>query len=132
LHGIKITKNNSFIIVYTENPSQYQNWHSQLIFKGILITFHQDFEVKKLIGVGGNAKVYLGTKKESSKQFAVKAFIKEKIVKTKNGVESIMNEIKIMRMCDSPHILKLFEVYESVHSIYFIIEVLQGGNIKQW
>ena len=40
-------------------------------------SFHEEFLVTKMIGKGSFAKVYLATKKENNKQYAIKAFNKE-------------------------------------------------------
>ena len=43
----------------------------------------------------------------------------------------MLNEIKIMRMLNHQHILKLYGVYESTNSIYLILELLLGGNLNE-
>lgn len=40
-----------------------------------------------------------------------------------------MNEINLMKKLDHPNILKIYEVYETKHSIYLVIELLEGGEI---
>jgi len=37
-----------------------------------------------------------------------------------------MNEIKIMRSLNHDHIVKLWKIYETEKSIYFIIELVNG------
>jgi len=34
-----------------------------------------------------------------------------------------------MRSYNSPYLLKLFEVHESANSVYFIIELVEGGEL---
>jgi serine/threonine protein kinase len=48
-------------------------------------TFHDEFEVTKLIGKGHFAKVYYAINKEKKKAFAIKAFNKEALLSQKNG-----------------------------------------------
>lgn len=45
------------------------------------------------------------------------------------GRESLINEMNIMRKCQHPNLLKLYEVYESENSIYFVLEMLEGGEL---
>ena len=56
-------------------------------------TFHDEFEVKKLIGKGHFAKVYYAINRESKLPFAIKAFNKEALASQKNGKESLINEV---------------------------------------
>lgn len=82
-----------------------------------------------MIGKGSFAKVYLASKKENKIQYAVKAFNKEFMRKQHKGKESIMNEITIMRSLSNDHILHLYEVYETTNSIYFVLDMLDGGDL---
>jgi len=43
-------------------------------------TFHEEFEVTKLIGKGHFAKVYYAINKEKKQPFAIKAFNKETLL----------------------------------------------------
>ena len=60
-------------------------------------SFHEEFLVTKMIGKGSFAKVYLATKKENNKQYAIKAFNKEYMSSQHKGKESLLNEIHILR-----------------------------------
>lgn len=45
------------------------------------------------------------------------------------GKYSIMNEINMMRSLNNEHILHLYEVYETTNSIYFVVDLLEGGEL---
>ena len=61
--------------LYTDNLQTFNNWKKKLNERCILLTFHEDFVVKKCIGKGSFAKVYLAHKKDNpDKLYAVKAF----------------------------------------------------------
>ena len=47
------------------------------MYKSIQHTFNEEFEVKKMIGKGSFAKVYYAVKKETGKDYAIKAFNKD-------------------------------------------------------
>jgi len=49
-------------------------------------------------------------KADKSKQYAVKAFNKEYIRKTDKGYDSLINEIKILKLLNHPSLLKLEEI----------------------
>lgn len=40
-----------------------------------------------------------------------------------------MNEVDLMRALDHPNIMKLHEVFETENSLYFILDLLEGGQL---
>ena len=83
--GFKFVKNNHFSEIYTNDIEIFEKWKSIFSLKCILSTFHDDFEVKKMIGKGSFAKVYMATKKTTGKDYAVKAFSKEFLLSQNKG-----------------------------------------------
>ena len=45
------------------------------------------------------------------------------------GKLSLINEIIIMRNLDSDFTIRLYDVYETMNSIYFVLDLLQGGEL---
>ena len=43
--------------------------------------------------------------------------------------EGLLNEIYIMRCLNHKNILKLYEVYETEHSIYLVVDLVSGGEL---
>jgi len=41
----------------------------------------------------------------------------------------IENEVAIMRLCRHPNIVKLIEEFETIESIYLILELVRGGDL---
>jgi hypothetical protein len=93
--------------------------------------FHEQFRPIKKIGKGNFASVYLVEKLEDGQQYAVKAFSKEAAYSEENGKECLVKEVEIMRHLDSPHNMRLSEVFESENSLYIVFELLQGGQLFQ-
>lgn len=93
--------------------------------------FHEMYKASKKIGKGSFASVYLVTKKTTEEEFAVKAFSKETLYAQPRGKESLVNELKIMRMLSHPNIIQLYEVCETENSIYMILELLKGGSLLE-
>ncbi|KRX03811.1 Protein kinase-like domain [Pseudocohnilembus persalinus] len=129
LFGFRLIINKIYSEFYTNSKIQYDNWKSKLLNKVLQTSFHEDFQVTKMIGKGSFAKVYLATKNSNQTQYAIKAFNKEFMLGQHKGVESILNEIEIMRNVDNQFLLKLYEVYETTNSIYFVVDILQGGEL---
>lgn len=56
-HGFKFIKTNHFSEIYTNETDIFNKWRKILYLKCTLSNFHDDFEVRKLIGKGSFAKV---------------------------------------------------------------------------
>jgi calcium/calmodulin-dependent protein kinase I len=52
--------------------------------------------------------------------------LKPEAIKTRAG---LINEMNIMRLLNHPNIIRLYEVYEGEHHIYFVMEYLKGGEL---
>lgn len=95
----------------------------------LLENFHDAFMVSKLIGKGSFAKVYLATRKENNQQYAIKAFSKSFMQSQHKGIESLLNEMQVMRKLNHPNIVKLHEVHETANSVYFVVDIISGGEL---
>ncbi|EAS06002.1 Serine/Threonine kinase domain protein (macronuclear) [Tetrahymena thermophila SB210] len=129
LFGFRMCRNGKTLEIYTKDQNLYKKWKNILIYKAIQSTFHEEFIVTKMIGKGSFAKVYLATKKENGQQYAIKAFNKEFMAGQHKGKESLVNEIGIMRNLHSEFLINLYEVYETTNSIYFVVDLLNGGEL---
>lgn len=92
--------------------------------------FHETFKALKKLGKGNFAHVYLVENKTSLNRFAVKAFSKETAYSQKNGKESVINEIEIMKVCDHNNVIRLYEIFETDNSLYIILDYLSGGPMS--
>jgi len=61
----------------------------------------------------------------------VKSLDKKKILEAKNkrGNNILLNEIEIMRACDHPGIIKLYDIYEEEKLVHLVLELLLGGEL---
>lgn len=94
--------------------------------------FHEMFKPLKKLGKGNFASVYEVERVTDHAKFAVKAFSKQSCFNGKNGKESLINELTIMRELSQdwhPNLLRLEGVYESDNSIYVVLELLNGGQL---
>ena len=44
-------------------------------------------------------------------------------------LNTLSNEIKILKQLDHPNIVKLYEIYSDAQNIYLITEYLEGGEV---
>ncbi|CAD8082037.1 unnamed protein product [Paramecium primaurelia] len=123
---IRLKKNCHYVDIFNDN---YEQLKQVLISKCILTTFHNDFKVLKMIGKGSFATVYLAERISDNVQYAVKAFSKLYIQGQFRGREGLENEIRVMRRLNQESILRLHEVHETQNSIYFVLDLLEGGEL---
>ena len=94
-----------------------------------VVGFHELFRAQRKIGKGNFASVYLAERLEDDLMFAVKAFSKQVAYSQEKGQEALITEISLMRELDHKNIMKLHEVFETDNSIYFILDLLEGGQL---
>ncbi|RCV27443.1 hypothetical protein SETIT_5G325500v2 [Setaria italica] len=86
------------------------------------------YELGRLLGHGTFAKVYLARHVGSGESVAIKVLDKEKAVKS-GLVSHIKREIAVLRRVRHPNIVHLFEVMATKTKIYFVMELVRGGEL---
>ncbi|KAL4485766.1 hypothetical protein ABPG72_012306 [Tetrahymena utriculariae] len=118
--------------LFAKDQEIYNEWVKNLKKACILTNFSQMYENIKILGKGTFAKVFLTKLVRGGQEFAVKTFDKRALLTSKNSEKTrtgLLNEIQILRKCDHPNIIKLYEVYESDNYIYLVQNVLKGGEL---
>lgn len=90
------------------------------------------FKPVRRLGKGNFATVYEAERTTDHERFAVKAFSKQNSYSSKNGKQSLMNELSLLRSLNvepHPNVLRLEAVYESDNSIYVVLELLEGKTL---
>jgi len=87
-----------------------------------------DLEIKTTLGCGAFGRVKLCKHIEKDQYYALKCQSKHAI--TDSGLqEHVLNEMQIMRRIDHPFIAKLFVALQDNTYIYFVLELLLGGEL---
>lgn len=129
---IRFIRNLKYCDLFARNEKELKEWVSCLGRVMLRTDFHERFKVKKALGVGSFAKVYLATNCEDNQMYAVKAFNKETLAKQKKGKDAIKNEIQILSELNHPNLMHLYEVHESKNSLYLVCEYLNGGSLNEY
>ena len=79
----------------------------------------------KELGSGSYGKVYEIENKTTKEKFACKHITKRKIC----DMDRFNNEINIMKQCNHPNIIKLYEIYEDQRHIDLVMEECLGGEL---
>merc|ERR1712086_1057652 len=82
----------------------------------------------RTLGVGAFGRVKLVKMKKISSNFALKCLSKEALVKNQFE-ENIANERNILAELDHPFISKFYGAFQDQKKIYFLLEVLMGGEL---
>ena len=86
------------------------------------------YQVIRKIGHGSFSSVYLGYDYRVKRDIAIKK-IKYGHLKPK-VVQYLENEIEIMKNCDHPNIIQLYDVIRVHHKIYLILEFCHQGDLS--
>lgn len=82
-----------------------------------------------VLGRGCTGIVRLGTHKDTDFKVAFK-IIKKKYLNSKPDLWSkVKREIAILKLIEHPHVLKLFDVYETPNTLYLVLENVMGGEL---
>ena len=112
-----------------------KNSNELLIYSEMLVTENKGDIIKKyvpvgVLGEGGFGKVYKVKERSTGRSFAMKIVNKSNIDnKTKN--KNLLNELYILRKCDHPNILKMYEYYSNDTYWYYIMEYISGGELYE-
>ena len=112
---------------YVDSEDEYKNWLK--IFKKILHSkeINELYDIQSKIGEGKFANVYKSMHKPSKRMVSIK--ILEKHSLSSKELEMIHNEIEILKLCQHPNILKLYDIIENNEKIYIITELIEGVDL---
>lgn len=81
------------------------------------------------LGSGNSAKVKLAEHKLTHQKVAIKLLKKENLKNKPRLFEKLQREIALMSLFEHPHILRLYEVFESDRHLHIVIEYAQNGEL---
>ncbi|CAK86147.1 unnamed protein product (macronuclear) [Paramecium tetraurelia] len=129
-HSIVLFSGSKKYYFRAKSQEQKQKWIEHFIKTCILNNYRDIFLNLKVIGKGTYAKVLLAQRKVNQSKYAVKTFQKSALLDKNNKQrQGLLNEIDLLRSCDHPNIIKLYEIYESGDYIYLVMELLEGGEL---
>jgi Serine/threonine protein kinase len=86
----------------------------------------QRYEIQKILGQGGNAKVYLVCERASKRKRALK-----EITKSQDGLSQDLahREAELIRKLKYPYFPEILEVSETTEAVYIVMEYLEGETL---
>ncbi|KAL4612648.1 hypothetical protein ACB092_08G215700 [Castanea dentata] len=90
--------------------------------------FKQKYKIGDLIGCGAFSEVRTATDIHTTRIFAVKILIHERMERKKME-ERVKREIEILKLLRHPHIIELYEVIDTPKKIYLVMEYAELGDL---
>lgn len=108
-----------------------------------------EYEIKKVLGVGGFGITYLMRDDGLNKDFALKEYFPEGLVrregtgvrfaanpKSENdyrwGKKKFFDEAKLLAQFSHPNIVSVKRVFEANDTAYMVLDFIKGGTLEQW
>ena len=112
---------------FVDNEEDYLVWLK--IFRKLLHceNIKDLYDIQNKIGEGKYATVYKGVYKISERIAAIKVLEKENL--SSNELNMIQNEIDILKICQHPNIVKLYDVIEDDEKMHIIMELIEGPDL---
>ena len=112
---------------YCDDEKQYKEWIDNLKKATGFTNLLDIYEVKEKLGNGKFGLVKLGINKQTKEKVAIKIMNKKKM--DTSDIELMRTEIEILKICQHPNIIRLYDIFENIDYIYIIMEYCQGGDL---
>lgn len=99
--------------------------HSAYVYKHVLGEPSQDYDCSTKLGSGAFGVVLKAVQNRTGKAFAIKQMERAKI-----NQDELWTEVETMKELDHPHIMRLFQSFETPEHIYLVMELCSGGGFN--
>ena len=114
-------------IYYCKGEKEYNEWFDKLKIATGYTNLLDIYEVKNKLGSGKFGLVKLGIDKKTGQKVAIK--IMKKSTMDSSDLELVRTEIEILKICQHPNIIRLYNVFENADYLYIIMEYCSGGDL---
>ena len=90
----------------------------------------EDYILAKKLYSGLYGDVYQVIHKKTQKLRCLKTYKKNHMIK--NNINKFLDEVKLIRQLDHPHIFTIYDFYEDKENYYLISEYLEGGEFFEY
>jgi len=87
-----------------------------------------DFQIERVLGKGAFGKVFLVTKKDTGKLYAMKC-LKKEMIEQRNQRVHTKTEREILGDVDSPFIVQLHFAFQTPERLYMVLDFINGGEL---
>ena len=114
-------------LYYSDNEKEYKIWLDKLRIATGYTNLTDIYEIKEQVGNGKFGLIKIGINKKTRKQVAIKIMSKKDM--TNQDLELVRTEIEILKICQHPNIIQLYDVFENINYFYIIMEYCSGGDL---
>ena len=114
-------------VYYCKDEKEYNEWFEKLKVATGYTNLLDIYEVKNKLGKGKFGLVKLGIDKKTGQKVAIKIMKKSNM--DSSDLELVRTEIEILKICQHPNIIRLYNVFENADYMYIIMEYCSGGDL---
>lgn len=103
-------------LYYVESELEYNTWMEKIKRTIGFSNLTDKYEVRQKLGKGKFGLVRLGIDKNTQRKVAIKIMNKKEM--NNQDLELVKTEIEILKVCQQPNIIRLYDVYENLDYIY--------------
>lgn len=89
----------------------------------------RDFSFGRILGEGSYSTVYLATDRQTLKEYAVKVLEKRHIIKEKKIKYVNIEKNTLNRLTEHPGIVRLYYTFQDETSLYYVLDLCNGGEL---
>lgn len=112
------------------SPKDKENWVNAINSIIKCANINEYYEMKGLLGKGKFGVVREAIHKQSGVHVAVKGLVKSKM--KLEDLEMIRREVEILKICNHPGVIKLFDFFENDQYVFIVIELLNGSDLVNY
>ena len=114
-------------VYYCKDKKEYDGWIEKLKIATGYTNLLEIYDVKNKLGSGKFGLVKLGIHKKTGQKVAIKIMKKSNM--DSSDLELVRTEIEILKICQHPNIIRLYNVFENADYLYIIMEYCYGGDL---
>lgn len=89
----------------------------------------RDFSFGRVLGEGSYSSVYLATDRQTLKEYAIKVLDKRHIIKEKKVKYVNIEKNTLNRLTEHPGIVRLYYTFQDETSLYYVLDLCNGGEL---
>jgi 3-phosphoinositide dependent protein kinase-1 len=89
----------------------------------------RDFSFGRVLGEGSYSTVYLATDRQTLKEYAIKVLEKRHIIKEKKIKYVNIEKNTLNRLTEHPGIVRLYYTFQDDSSLYYVLDLCNGGEL---
>lgn len=89
----------------------------------------RDFSFGRILGEGSYSTVFLATDRQTLKEYAVKVLEKRQIIKEKKIKYVNIEKNTLNRLTEHPGIVRLYYTFQDETSLYYVLDLCNGGEL---